>query len=69
MGVPQETTRAQAQRLIDVNDPHDLAFWTVRFGCTRGQLRAAIKATDSTMPDAVEACLSTTWRSVSARRG
>ena len=46
MGVPQETTRAQAQRLIDVNDPHDLAFWTVRFGCTRGQLRAAIKATE-----------------------
>lgn len=49
---------------VNVNEPHELRYWTERFGCTEAQLRravglvgpmaddvaAALRGTDSTTP-------------------
>jgi hypothetical protein len=29
---------------VNVNQPHEIAYWTKRFGCSEAQLRAAVKA-------------------------
>lgn len=43
---------ADASR-INVHQDHELRYWTEKFGCTREQLQAAVKAA-GTSADAVE---------------
>jgi hypothetical protein len=35
---PQDRAR------VNVNEPHELRYWTKEFGCTEAELRAAVKA-------------------------
>ncbi|OOE78229.1 MULTISPECIES: DUF3606 domain-containing protein [unclassified Salinivibrio] len=36
------------KRRIDVNDPAEVRNWCKSFGCTEAELKAAVKAADST---------------------
>ena len=37
--------RGPADRLrVNVNEPHEVRYWTKEFGCTEAELRAAVRA-------------------------
>lgn len=49
--------RGPADRLrVNIRQPHEVAYWCQRFGCTARMLRAAVKAVGVMAKD-VERCL------------
>jgi hypothetical protein len=44
---------AQAPVRIDIDEVHDLLYWTARLGCTSRQLRQAIRAAGPYLSDVV----------------
>jgi len=43
---------------INVNDDHDLIYWSSRFGCTRDELRAAVSRAGNSIAAVEKALLS-----------
>jgi len=52
VGSPLEP-EALAPVRIDIDEVHDLLYWTARLGCTSRQLRAAIRAAGPYLKDVV----------------
>ena len=51
-------TGAADRTRINVNEEHELSYWTEKFGCSRAELKAAVKAAGVMAKD-VEAKLKT----------
>lgn len=41
-------TRPQDASRINVHEPYEVNYWTDKFGCTKSQLEAAVKAAGTT---------------------
>jgi Protein of unknown function (DUF3606) len=56
--MPDDTTdrSRQDQLRINVNEPHEVRYWTQRMGCSEQELRAAV-ARAGVMAEAVRAAL------------
>lgn len=44
MSDDKSKTRPQDASKVNVHEPYEVEYWTKKFGCTKAQLEAAVKA-------------------------